>query len=377
MRDPRTTQATELMLQFAERTGLTGPRRPKRYLWTDAFAVCNFLGLAHELGKPRYGELAAELVAQVHHVLGWHRPDDARTGWISGLEDDVGELHPTSGGLRIGKPRPERAPGEPFVERLEWDRDGQYFHYLTKWMVALERFAHATFRTQPLTWARELADTAYRTFTVGPPSTRAMVWKLSIDRTRPLVASMGQHDPLDGLVTCLELDAASRDLGAPPVPLLDDAIAAYRSLIDLRALPTADPLGLGGLLLDAHRLASLPSPPHDLVAALLDAAAIGLDHFAGRQLGQPAWGRLAFRELGLAIGLAAAERLDRDERIARHFDLRRTIETFWSKPEHRSVPSWIEHADINDVMLATCLAPDGLLSARDREHRRSFEASRA
>jgi len=34
---------------------------------------------------------------------------------------------PTRGGLRIGKDLPERGPRAPFDERLEWDRDGQYF----------------------------------------------------------------------------------------------------------------------------------------------------------------------------------------------------------------------------------------------------------
>ena len=40
----RTEQAIELMMGFAERTGLTAARPHQRYLWTDAFAVCNFLG---------------------------------------------------------------------------------------------------------------------------------------------------------------------------------------------------------------------------------------------------------------------------------------------------------------------------------------------
>jgi hypothetical protein len=40
-----TAAASELMQAFAERTGLTGSRPQRRYLWTDAFAVCNFLGL--------------------------------------------------------------------------------------------------------------------------------------------------------------------------------------------------------------------------------------------------------------------------------------------------------------------------------------------
>ncbi len=32
-----------------------------------------------------------------------------------------------------------------------------------------------------------------------------MYWKMSIDLTRPLVSSMGQHDPLDGFITYNEI----------------------------------------------------------------------------------------------------------------------------------------------------------------------------
>src|SRR5262249_47261051 len=104
---PRTEEAIPLMMQFAERTGLVGDRPQRRYLWTDAFAVCNFLGLAKAANDSRYTELALELVQRVHHVLGRHRGDDQRTGWISGLTDEQGEAHPTRGGLRIGKPLAE------------------------------------------------------------------------------------------------------------------------------------------------------------------------------------------------------------------------------------------------------------------------------
>ena len=58
---------------------------PKRYLWTDAFAVCNYLGLFETTGDATYRELALRLIDQVHHTLGGHRGDEARTGWISGL----------------------------------------------------------------------------------------------------------------------------------------------------------------------------------------------------------------------------------------------------------------------------------------------------
>ena len=41
----RTARPLALMHEFAERTGLIGDAPPQRYLWTDAFAVCNFLAL--------------------------------------------------------------------------------------------------------------------------------------------------------------------------------------------------------------------------------------------------------------------------------------------------------------------------------------------
>jgi hypothetical protein len=130
--DPRVVEAIALMEGFAGRTGLTPGRPARRYLWTDAFPVCNLLGLARATGDARLTGLARALVDQVHHTLGRHRGDDGRQGWLSGLGEHEGESHPTRGGLRIGKGLPERGPDEPFDEALEWDRDGQYFHYLTK-----------------------------------------------------------------------------------------------------------------------------------------------------------------------------------------------------------------------------------------------------
>ena len=251
----RTEQAIELMTRFAERTGLTADRAQQRYLWTDAFAVCNFLGLAHVTGEARFTELALQLVRRVHHVLGRHRANDRRTGWISGLTDEQGEAHPTRGGLRIGKPLPERRPDEPVDERLEWDRDGQYFHYLTKWMHALDQVTRATGQTMFNRWASELAHAAHRAFTYVPRhgAGKRMYWKLSIDLSRPLVGSMGQHDPLDGLVTYSQLEATAAGAG----PRLGDAIADFAAMVDPRGLATQDPLGLGGLLGDAYRLVQL------------------------------------------------------------------------------------------------------------------------
>ena len=94
----------EVMIEFARRTGLSpAAKSPRRYLWADAFAVCNYLGLYGRTGDQKYRDLALDLVDQVHHTLGRYREDDPRSGWISGRGEREGERHPTIGGLRIGK----------------------------------------------------------------------------------------------------------------------------------------------------------------------------------------------------------------------------------------------------------------------------------
>src|SRR5712671_6764163 len=254
-REQAVEQAGRIMTAFADRTGLTSARPPRRYLWTDAFAVCNFLALGRATGQGHHTDLALRLVDQVHHVLGQHRPDDARQGWLSGLDAAEAEAHPTRGGLRIGKKYPERGVDQRYDERLEWERDGQYFHYLTKWMHALDQVARTTGQPRHALWARELADSAHRVFTVGSGvrGGGCLAWKMSIDLSRPLLPSMGQHDRLDGVTTCAQLEATARRLH-PGGPSLAAATADFARLLDVHLLPTADPLGLGGLLTDAFRL---------------------------------------------------------------------------------------------------------------------------
>ena len=372
-------EAASLMLDFAERTGLTSARPEQRYLWTDSFAVANFVTLARASGEARYSELALRLVEQVHHVLGRHREDDPRTGWISGLSAQAGELHPTRGGLRIGKRLAERRPGEPFDERLEWDRDGQYFHYLTKWMHALDQVSLWTRQPHFNLWARELAEVAHAAFAHASPgqTRRRMAWKLSIDLSRPLVPSMGQHDPLDGFITCVALQTTASLLSRTPSgPSLEAAVADFSTMIEERGWATADPLGLGGLLADACRVEQLmrlgASVGDTLLEDLLAAAVQGLEHYSRQgDLLQPASGRLAFRELGLAIGLASIEAIETKSRaglrpvsssaaaelgaLRRHVALGSAIVAFWLEPEHRQNRTWVEHRDINEVMLATSL----------------------
>jgi len=254
---------------------------------------------------------------------------------------------------------PERLVTEPYDPDLEWDRDGQYFHYLTKWMHALDRVTRATGQGVFHGWARELAAVAHGAFTDGPSWGRRMFWKLSVDRSRPLVRSMGQHDPLDGLVTYVALDATADALRLARAPSLDSAIADFARMVEQSELTTTDPLGLGGLLFDATRLARAGGY-EALVAKLLDATLHGLRELEDApDLRAPAERRLGFRELGLAIGLAALPHLDARQtaELMEFAPLGEEIISFWRDPAHRRSATWTEHQDINEVMLATaCLA---------------------
>lgn len=368
-------QAAALMGNFAERTGVTAGAPQKRYLWTDAFAVCNFLALAQATRDARQVELARELIDRVHHTLGRFRVGDVRSGWISGLDELEGERHPTRGGLRIGKPQPERAPHEAFDEDLEWERDGQYFHYLTKWMHALDQFARAQREPRYNFWARELAETARRAFSGkrGAGARRGIVWKMSVDLSRPLVAAMGAHDPLDGFTTFAELSATARNLSnsaetSAALPLEQESHELFM-MLDESSWASADPLGIGGLLMDSARLAQLPLEfeTSDLLDRVLAEAVLGLCSYAAEEpLARPGWQRLAFRELGLAIGLAGLRYIKRAKpsllsAAERFVPLGERIVAFWANPAQHKATSWTEHRDINEVMLATSFLPDGLL----------------
>jgi hypothetical protein len=116
----------------------------------------------------------------------------------------------------------------------------------------------------------------------------------------------------------------------------------------------------------------------NLLPRLLEASLLGLQGYASsKELEGPASRRLAFRELGLAIGLHAVERmagavtsgvfagdesaLESLEALRRYTALAAAIERFWLIDGHREQRSWTEHRDINEVMLATSLAPQGFL----------------
>ena len=383
------------MSEFARRTGLSpAAHDPQRYLWTDAFAVCNFLELFQQTADQQYRRYATELIDQVHRVLGRYRDDDVRRGWISGLDDESGRRHPTLGGLRIGKTLRERGLDEALDERLEWDRDGQYFHYLTKWMHALCRAASVTGDSEYARWAGELAQKSFRAFVRRSPSgdVVGVYWKMSTDLSRPLVPAVGLHDALDGFITFWETQyAIAKMQNHPEVNDLTQAIETLSALCQHMDWTTDDPLGLGGLLFDACRLCQLLRDEHlreiRLLEEVMQACRNGLTTLlASGYLDRPTAHRLAFRELGLAIGLRAlpivADTIKSDRsRFGSRPLLRRIIEVLlpyeslsediisvWLPHAQHQDEGWQAHQDINDVMLATALIPNMVLSVGNGVH---------
>jgi hypothetical protein len=386
--DSASAQAARLMMEFVSRTGLSPPARDhERYLWTDAFAVCNFLELFRRTHDEENRRYAIQLIDQVHRVLGRYRDDDMRSGWISGHDEETARRHPTVRGLRIGKPFKERDANEPVDERLEWDRDGQYFHYLAKWIHALCQAAFVTQEAAYARWAVELGEAAFEGFARRSHSGEVIgvYWKMSTDLSRPLVAATGLHDALDGFITLREARHAGKTLANVEATGLSAAIEALSVLCQHGNWITDDPLGLGGLLFDAGRLCQLPGEEtlNDvrLLEELIGACHNGLIAFlAGRQLSRPASYRLAFRELGLATGLSAlpmiADVISKDRtrfgnrptlgwtvhHLLPYSSLSDTIVSFWMPHAQHLDASWLAHQNINDVMLATALIPDTFLS---------------
>ena len=100
-------------------------------------------------------------------------------------------------------------------------------------------------------------------------------------------------------------------------------------------------------------------------------------------LKRPAEHRLAFRELGLAIGLRAVPIIARAFQESEAFEgrpsLLRLIDLFlpygrlideiidlWRRYAEDPDESWRAHQDINEVMLATAIAPSAFLSVGER-----------
>ncbi|KAL4896626.1 hypothetical protein BDV59DRAFT_198984 [Aspergillus ambiguus] len=262
-----------------------------RYLWTDAFGVINFITLHHEYRSAspsqddRYLVLARQLADTVHNVLGRTRDGQRR---LPGATDE----NPLGGGLRIGK-----------MDAHGPDGDGQYHHYLTMWMFALNRLSLATGDPTYNQQAVALAKAIHPRFFVNRTSARPrMVWKMAMDLSTPLVASEGNLDPVDGYVVCRLLQASAVAAGQS-ADVLDEEIRDYRRVMARKGghFVSSDPLDLGMTLWTAHWFAEKEEWAMQLAGQCFENI---YDLFEINQyLQRSVKFRLAFREFGTCMGI--------------------------------------------------------------------------
>lgn len=260
-----------------------------RYLWTDAFGVVNFITLYRQTTQQKYLVLAKRLVQTVHDVLGRTRDGSARLS-------DATDEEPLKGGLRIGK-----------VNEKGGDGDGQYHHYLTLWMFALNRLTLATEDAGFNDDAVQLARAIHPHFVIRKsPERISMVWKISADMETTLTPSEGHLDPATGLVIyrLLQETAARHGRGDD---LLKQEISDYRQIMAGREhfAPSGDLLDLGMGLWISHFAQDEEWASRFADEALRVASDILADgSYAMRRSTSH---RLAFRELGACLGVACSE----------------------------------------------------------------------
>jgi hypothetical protein len=258
-----------------------------RYLWTDAFGVILYVSLYRELTEARWLEAAEKLVADVERVLGRPR------------------------GIRIGE-----AP----------DRDGQYFHYLAMWLVALARLGDIKpeYRARGIALARDV----HRPFVVPG---RGVIWKMREDLSGPYPGyGLGALDAFDGYVAYRLLDEHA----------LEEEISQMRRLMHgtWRVLDIEQDLGLGMMLWLAHYFPQEDWATEQTKRALqtLDRMWIDPPGYFCRAPYLPDI-KFAFTNYGVALGLQAAEIWpDRVDRLNAFF------ETWRSGDEYdREAITWV------------------------------------
>ncbi|MBE3046920.1 hypothetical protein IMZ48_31200 [Candidatus Bathyarchaeota archaeon] len=313
-----------------------------RYLWTDAFGVVNFITLYKETStKPVYLELAKSLVRTVHDVLG--RTRDGRSRLPRATDEQ-----PLKGGLRIGK-----------MEESGGDGDGQYHHYLTLWMFALNRLALAAGEPEYNDLAVQLGEAVHPHFLRRHPLNRhKMVWKVSMDLETVLVGSEGHLDAATGYAVYHLVQCTARHFD-PSSPALGREV---KDFIDLQmnrnegrfVSASSDPLDLGmGLWM--CQLVKGEGWTRELAEESLEAARALLDPNYGI-VRKPASSRLAFRELGLCLGVECCE--EADETLGGEVG---KIVTFWQVHADTRDPDYGDKdlRPISLVMYAAALVPGG------------------
>lgn len=242
-----------------------------RRFWCPEF----YNALPRDRGS-KYLELAERLVQTVHDILGRTRNGESRL-------PEATDLKPLDGGLRIGE-----------VDEFGPDGDGQYHHYLTLWMFALNRLCLASKEPK----YNELAKAIHPRFVIQRGGQDTMVWKISTDMQQPLARSKGHLDDITGLAVFQLIQSTAGNAS------LEEEIEQYRGII-ARSGPlhsSSDMLDLGMSLWIAH-LDKDAGWSLELAKDSLRHARHQFIRNKARILEGNPRRRLAFREFGACLGV--------------------------------------------------------------------------
>ena len=313
----------------------------RRYLWTDAFGVLNFVTMAQRYPESRravYLDAAKKLIDSVHATLGQPRsaafpmaPQQDGTPW--GFK-----------GLRIGKLH-ARTSSDAGMEY-----DGMYWHYLDKWLFALLRYHQASADVDVLRDAVRLVKALHPSFMDKSRSGKplGLHWKMNSDLTP--IPGLGQaypnDDALSGYLVYSLIHHAS---AGHDVPSVEQECRELREVAERYVLSgvrvSPDPLGFGLWGWKSQWLgADWSKPILDRLRALAPHA---LDLTTGMGLPFRFYGALLGAQLvpdrSLGLGGLAQQILDSAQ----------IVEYELSTP----VGGEAGHSCINKVMLASALDP--------------------
>jgi hypothetical protein len=225
--------------------------------------------------------------------------------------------------------------------------DGQYFHYLDKWLFALARANHVTDGVR-------IAKSSFPYFFEDAGRGRGGIrWKLSVNASRPstLPATYPNDDTLNALIVYSLLDALNKNNAANELSLKDEIKELRNSLRNYNPRVTEDPLGWG---LEAISDQYVMGHPRTTQLRLLASKALHTSHLS-----------LPFRLYGAMIGasvdghLIPRDTLEKLKEVCTRYQFKE-MEKSSSDEGYEE-----EHSAINRVMLAMVLLSPGALKRRE------------
>jgi hypothetical protein len=338
----------------SDEAGLCCDGYQRRYLWTDAFGVMAYISLAEQAKengntrqKQKYQQAADKLITVVQDCLGKPRSNNENDQMQPDVTSPTGYV-----GLRIGKASSRK------VTDYGMQYDGQYWHYVDKWLLALSRAGHVH---DGIAIAKSVFP---HFFDAGPRGTGrygGIRWKLSVDATPPpeLQYDRGgaNDDTLVALIIFsmleqqrLEQRSTEDDKDTATIPSLSKEIELLRqSLHGYKPRVTDDPLGWG---LEAMYDQFLYRQPRQSALISLHSHALHISHLS-----------LPFRLYGAMIG---AQIVGADI-IAPTVDMNSLIERCMMYEANAIQQVSEDHSSINRVMLATVLLSPGCLKRQPND----------